>query len=412
MESWRSQSGVLEDAHGNRQAAEGRSLTESTDAGGRPQALPSPVMPRSFTYRRRDLLRAAAVLATLGFVARARPARADDEDPPPEPQLEGEPPPPASEPPPYAALDGTPLAPEDAAWLNARHPLAVMIDNLPGDARPQWGLDRADLVYELLVEGGITRFMAVFHRQEADRIGPVRSVRTPYLWLVSEIDAVLAHVGAADTTGATDAASQMRMWSIRRLEEVTAPAVFWRDRSRPAPHNAVTSTFDLRAAAEEWGWPGPAAVAPWLYKDDHEALNLPTAAPARITYGFAVGDLPAQAPFWVDWRYDAGPNAYRRLMGGASHRDGITGVPLTARNVIVQFDSAEIINHEGHVLYASMGEGPAYIFLDGEMIEGVWTKRWREDRTRFWNPNGEEVRFNRGNTWVSVLPYGSPFGWE
>jgi hypothetical protein len=308
-----------------------------------------------------------------------------------------------------APLDGVILSEDEAAEVNGRLPVAVMVDNAPGGARPQIGLDRADLVYELLVESGITRFLAVYLRREAEWVEPVRSVRTPFLYLVLELDAVLAHVGAAETEGDTDAGNQMAEWGVRHLEERYNPAPFWRDRARRAPHNAATSIAGLRAEAEEQGWRGPGNVAPWLYKDDLTVANPSSDVVGHIA--FAWGEMP-QADFAVEWRYDQDINGYRRWMAGRPHTDGRTGATLSAKNVIVQFDHAEVVNHEGHVLYGSVGEGPAYIFLDGQVIEAVWSKTAREERTRYYDLNGDEIRFNRGNTWVAILPYGSPLSWD
>src|SRR3712207_7236875 len=165
-------------------------------------------------------------------------------------QSEVPPPPPPSPPPAPAAalLDGVVLPGEEAAAVNGRLPVAVMLDNLPG-ARPQVGLDRADLVYELLVEGGITRFMAVYLRRDADWIEPVRSARTPAVVLAKELDAVLAHVGAAHEAGEADAVRWMNDWALRTLDGDADETPYHRDNGRGAPHNMVTSTTALRARA-------------------------------------------------------------------------------------------------------------------------------------------------------------------
>lgn len=315
----------------------------------------------------------------------------------------------ADAPPAVGLLDGTPLDPADAEALSDRPPVAVMIDNLPEGARPQIGLDRADLVYEFLVEGGITRFMAVYLSQDAAWIEPVRSARTPALYLAKELDAVLGHVGAATTAGPTDATSQMSDWGVRHIDEGYDPDAFWRDPNRAAPHNAATDTYDLRAHAAALGWTGASRAASWLFKDEYVVANLLGGAVGRVSVAWAPNP---QAAFAVDWYYDGPSNSYVRWMAGRPHRDGLTGAPLTAKNVILQYDSAAIVNGEGHVLYGSLGEGQAYVFLDGQVIEAVWSKRTREDRTRYWDRAGNEIAFDRGATWVELLPYGSPLDWE
>lgn len=311
----------------------------------------------------------------------------------------------------WALLDGVPLLPGEAAEVNARLPVAVMVDNLRGGARPQIGLDRADLVYELLVEAGITRFLAVYLRRDAEWVEPVRSVRIPYLYLVKELGAVLAHVGAAESPEEADAGSRLRDWNVRHVDAEKTPAPFWRDRRRPAPHNVVTSTAAVRAEAEAQGMRGPSVLDPWRFKDDLLGYNALGGFAVRIAFGFAWGG-PPQPAYAVEWVYDHSFNGYRRSMGGRPHTDGHTGAQLTAKNVVVQFDRIAVVSSQGHVNYGSIGEGPAYVFLDGHVIEATWTKRDLDDRTRYWDAEGKEIIFNRGTTWVAILPYGSPLSWE
>lgn len=309
-----------------------------------------------------------------------------------------------------ALLDGSWLSAEEAAAVNGQRPVAVMVDNYI-DGRPQIGLDRADLIYELLVEGGITRFMAVYLRQDADWVEPVRSARTPFLYLAGELGAIVGHVGAAATEGPANTLEQFYEWGIPHLDEQTVPGPFWRDRNRRAPYNAATSTSALREAAREFGVDGPATLESWQYKDDFEVYSATRDAAASLSYAFFWGG-PPQYAFSVEWHYDPAANAYRRSMAGRPHNDGRTGARLIARNVIVQFDSAAIINHEGHILYGSIGEGPAYIFLDGQVLDADWRKPSLNERTRYYDLTGEEIRLNRGVTWVAILPYGSPMGWR
>jgi Protein of unknown function (DUF3048) C-terminal domain len=156
---------------------------------------------------------------------------------------------------------------------------------------------------------------------------------------------------------------------------------------------------------------GPAIFQPWHFKEDFEVYSAPREAAASLSYAFFWGG-PPQYAFAVDWYYDPSDNAYRRSMAGRPHNDGRTGARLTARNVIVQFDSAAVVNHEGQILYGSTGEGPAYIFLDGQVIEADWRKPSLEERTRYYDLSDEEIRLNRGVTWVAILSYGSPLEWR
>ena len=379
---------------------------------------------------RRAFLRSGLALSAAlaaGSLAPRWAAGQEADAPAPDPPAEQ---PPPSEPPPASAgeeepsagdlpvaadqpslLDGVWLPPEEAALVSARLPLAVVVDNLPEGARPQIGLNRADLVFETLVEGGITRFLALYQRRPAARIEPIRSVRIPHVYLASELDAPIVHVGAAETPGPSDARSQMQAWGLRNVEETSDPALFWRDRARSAPHNVATSTADLWAAAAASGWQGPPVADRWQFKDDFVEANRLAGTVGRASFAFG-GLFPPQYAFAVDWTYDPDWNGYWRTMAGRPHRDGLTGDVLIAKNVVVAFYAAQIINQEGHVTYDLIGEGPASVFLDGQLIEAVWTKRRREDRTRLWDTAGVELQFNRGATWFALLPEGSPLAWE
>ena len=287
-------------------------------------------------------------------------------------------------------------------------PIAVMVDNLPGSARPQIGLDRADIVYEMLVEGGITRFLAVYQGDEPVTVEPVRSVRTPFLYPAKELGAVIAHVGGAETANEADAMGQLDQWGVRHLDEAADPDLFPRDPARRAPHNTQTDTAALQseAAARRWA---AAPMAAWPTKSDHTAINILTAGAQSIQFSWGPFELPE---FVVEWAYDSESNTYRRSQGGRLHVDGRTGEILTAKNIIVQFDQARVVDREGHVVYGSIGEGEAYIFVDGQVIQGGWTKGTREERTRYHDANGREIRLNEGATWIAVLPVGSPLTWK
>jgi len=165
-------------------------------------------------------------------------------------------------------LDGVPMT--DAEWQARKDllPVAVMFDNSP-DAFPQTGLDKADVVYEAFVEGGITRFMAVFWGQEADYLEPVRSARTPFVVWVSELNALYGYAGEADTDNGANAGGQLQDWGIKALNALggAGTGAYYRDNSRYAPHNLVTSTTALRDAATRAGYTGSPTVESWLFRN-------------------------------------------------------------------------------------------------------------------------------------------------
>ena len=295
--------------------------------------------------------------------------------------------------------------------------VAVIIDNFPGAARPQVGLDRAEVVYELLVEGGVTRFVAVYRAQEADQVLPVRSARTPTVLLAAEWDALLAHVGAAEPDGEANAVRRMAEWGVRGLDGdadldgAADLAAFRREPDRPMPHNMAASTQALRARAAELGWSPRRPTADWPRTAAGSGPGRGDGPAHHVHYNFAL-QFPAHPAFAVTWTYDEELHAYLRTMAGAPHLDGASGTHLSAQNVVVQVYRAAVVSREGHVVYEQIGEGTAFIFRDGTAIRATWTKRTPDDLTRYWHADGTEVHLADGATWVALLPEGSPFSWQ
>lgn len=281
-----------------------------------------------------------------------------------------------------------------------RRPIAVMVDN--NSAAAQMGLNRADVVIEALVEGGITRFLAVFHSQEAPRIEPVRSARTPFLRWALEYDALFSHVGSSEETGDADAGRQIIEWKVADLDYQGAKPVpgdtFARDSAREAPHNVYTSTANLRRAAESRAYNRAPTFQPWTFELKPSASSTVRLPATRITVGF--GSL---SPFTVGWTWDASTRLYRRSQYGTAHLDASTNEQLTASNVIVQYARSYVADGVGHVLIDNIGQGRAQLFMDGTVIDATWRKADNASRTRFYSPTGLEIGFRPGATWIEVV---------
>jgi hypothetical protein len=296
-----------------------------------------------------------------------------------------------------------PLAPQIGGlpyeYFHTVWPLAVMVEN-QADARPQTGLDRANVVYEALAEGGISRFMAMYMLTpdfeggaQAEVIGPVRSTRHYFVYMAAEYNATLAHVGASPIGYAALSAT-----GIRTVNESYGDAGIWRSARRSPPHNAYTSTDDAFAAAATNGPGGAGSWGPLLFKDPSFPAQAPAATSLRIGY-------PPLGWYDVAYTWDPVTNSYPRFVDGARHRDGLTGEQLAARNIVVQVVPDEVIDREGRLDLAQTGEGPAYYFLDGVVMLGTWTKADFGSRTFFWDTAGNLVRLNAiGTTWIQLVP--------
>ncbi|MFA5927343.1 MAG: DUF3048 domain-containing protein [Patescibacteria group bacterium] len=295
-----------------------------------------------------------------------------------------------------APLDGIMTSSEAAS----RHPLAIVVENHP-DARPQAGLDKASIVYETIAEGGITRFLAVFGTNEAEKVGPVRSARTYFVDWARGYDAYLGHVG-----GNIDALDQIKAEKVLDLDQFAYSSPYWRERSRnvSTEHTMFTSTPRLREQAEKNGYSKANNFTVYKFKDltDTEKQLLPEKQVFRIAF--------SSEQYEVAFEYDKASNSYKRHLAGAPHVDQLTKNQIIAKNVIVMTvdrkPTTTRINESGYDM-SNVGSGPAKIFLDGKMIEGKWKKNSKTDREMFYDADGNEITFNRGQFWIAAVQPGA-----
>ncbi|MCG2692486.1 DUF3048 domain-containing protein, partial [Microgenomates group bacterium] len=275
-------------------------------------------------------------------------------------------------------------------------------------------------------EGGITRFMALFYCQSAAyevTLGPIRSARTYFVDWASEYNLPLyVHVGGANTPGPANALGQLNGYGWAGANDLNQFSIgyptFWRDYERlgrtvATEHTMYSTTEKLWAVAAKRGFTNLDPdennwlddFTPWKFaKDEPKPENRGTGQ--TISY-----------PFWeytdydVSWQYDKDKNLYQRFNAGQPYKDLNTDQPLTAKNLVVQLATERKANdgYPGnvHLLYGTTGKGKAYIFQDGQAIEGSWAKAKRLSRTIFSDDKGKEILFNPGKIWISVLPIGT-----
>jgi len=288
-----------------------------------------------------------------------------------------------------AAATSTPeIAPEP----DRTRPLAVMIDNHP-DARPQSGVAKADVVWEVPVEGGLTRNMAIFRSAEAEEIGPVRSARPYFLRWAREFDAIYAHVGGSDEALADLSSGKL---GLDDANEFRYGASFHRDTRRSAPHNTYTSTDALRALAEKNGW-----------EAETDAVD------ATLRGGlFATGELASTAEVTyirngetVEFRWDAATGAYALWRRGrpALDRDGTPVLPKTV--IVIETDLIPIADPYGKGLIGleTTGAGKATVLRDGVAVTGAWKKTSATDPTQVYGDDGKKIPFSEGQLWYAVV---------
>ncbi len=291
-----------------------------------------------------------------------------------------------------APLTGLPVDHEKAN----RRALAVVIENHP-DARPQSGFPSADIVYETLAEGGITRTLAIYSSQDCNEIGPVRSARVYFIDWLKEWDGIFVHVG-----GNIDALDRIYSEKIADLNQFYWGNYFWRSTARYAPHNVYTTTEKLYSAATKAGYSTTGITNGYKFKNDEAIANRPASQSVGINFSTSL--------FKVDYEYNQGENNYLRSVGGVKHLDSVTGRQLTAKNIVVMYQTVGYgVTRIGEqkVNIGTVGSGKAVVFLDGKAISATWSKASSLADTRIIDSNGIEVVFNTGQTWFEVVPAGA-----
>lgn len=273
-----------------------------------------------------------------------------------------------------------------------KRPFAVVIENST-DARPQSGYPKADVVYETLAEGGITRTLAIFQSQEADEIGPVRSAREYFIDWLSEVNAIFSHVG-----GSAQALSDIAANNIPDLNQFSFGNFYWRSTSRYAPHNVYTTTSKLVDAAKSAGYSLLSDVKWYSFKDDLAQKDRPKSQKFSVNFS---GPL-----YLASYEYDPSSNTYARSVAGVLQKDAKSGETIKTKNIIVQFESMQNVVNNGvqGVDMQTIGSGKALVFQDGKAIVGRWQKTSRNTLTALTDENGKEILLNRGQTWIEVVP--------
>lgn len=323
-------------------------------------------------------------------------------------------------------LNGAKFTKAERDFWEKHRPLTIMIENHE-EARPQSGLSRADIVYEAVAEGGITRFLAIFYCGTGAldiQVGPVRSARTYFLDFASEYGdfPLYAHVGGANTPGPANALGQIADYGwIKKGNDLNQFSLgfptFWRDYDRlghevATEHTMYSTTDKLFAAGEKRGLTNEDKdgevwhenFVQWDFKDEAEEKERGNRSPE---FNFWSGYTAYQ----VKWEYDAANNDYARINGGAAQKDKNDDSSLKAKSVVIVFMKESRANdgyeNNLHLLYGTKGTGRAVVFQDGQATEGTWNKKDRKSRMIFKDSKGKEIKLNRGQIWIEVLPIGS-----
>ena len=285
--------------------------------------------------------------------------------------------------------------PELQIFKGTERPIAVMIDNEPG-AFPQAGLQDAYMVYEIIVEGGQTRLMAIFKNAETSKIGPIRSSRHYFVEYAMEHSAIYAHFG----------------WSPKAKETIESNGVnninginydgtkFWREGK--GYHTAFTSISNLKEVAKSKNYLNISSSMP-LYNYSIEEYNLESEKEVQSI------NLTYSSSHTTSYKYDYENKVFLRYQRGNEHKDRVTNKQYFAKNVIVLVMSNYMLSDgssKGRQEVVNEGTGTGYYLTNGRCIDITWKKDGIKSKTYFYDLNGNEIILNDGITFVQIVPKG------
>jgi hypothetical protein len=297
--------------------------------------------------------------------------------------------------PPVFPLTGLPAT--DPARM-ARPALVVKIENVP-EARPQSGIENADVVYEEVVEAGLSRFIVVFQSKDADPLGPVRSIRPSDPPIIKPLNPLFGYSG-----GTAKFINMLHAAGITDVGVDAAPGAYYRGGGRAAPHNLYTSTVRLYAKAPAGSGPPP-KIFDYLAAGQHFApLGSVPIVHATIQ--------PGQRTI-SDYDWDPASATWKRTSNG-SPQTAASGAQIAPTNVIFWF--VPYVNSPGDVdvvgepvsVAQVVGTGEAWVLSQGMLVKGKWSKAAPETPVSFTDVNGAPIAITPGTTWVEVAPVGSP----
>ena len=277
-------------------------------------------------------------------------------------------------------------------YSGTERPIAVMIDNNT-NAWPHGGLNDAYMVYEIIVEGGESRLMALFKGANLEKIGPVRSSRHYFLDYVMENDALYAHYGCSYI-----AESDIPALGINNINGMVESSTYWRDNTKVAPHNAVTNTEKLLAAANRKGYRTTSDTDSVLNYTSKEVVLEDGKEAKTIT-------IPYSSYNVVKYTYNEDTKTYTRYSKGKKQTEWVTGKDITTKNIIITFAKNYTVSGSD-VLQELENKGTlkGYYITNGKAIEITCEKADRASQTIYKDLQGNEIKVNDGNTYIEIQP--------
>lgn len=303
-------------------------------------------------------------------------------------------------------FDGSPLLEGEKQTYKA---VAVLINN-SAIARPHYGLSQADVVYEVIKEEYMeTRFMAIFEGEFPEKVGPLRSIRVPFVRIFNEWQTALVHYGGAGSVAQDGTKNPDSVNALDLLNTIYVPyrfdavsgindSYFFRTNDKPAPHNAFIALED---ASKDF----PDVWAKDHFSFDEEDFSISDDVATELEI-----DYPTETANKVTYVFDQTAGYYNRFINDKAHVDALNDTQIQATNVIVQY--AEHTEVHGYVLVEFKYAGEADYFINGKHISGYWIKDFEDDFTHWFTDEKEELVILPGTTFIQIVPTDFEISWE
>lgn len=280
--------------------------------------------------------------------------------------------------------------------IGSNRPYAIQFSNFK-TVRNQWGISQADIVYEAVVEGGITRLLAIGENYTGDRIGSVRSSRHYFVSIADEYDAIYIHYGKTKY-----AKSKLAETAIDNLDGETGigTTVFYRDNKMKAPHNAFTSLKGILAGIENKGYETKHSADYeghfTFYKEDSELTS--TTIANKVTVDLSNYNSPY-------FTYNSEDKLYYRYQFDEAHKDSNTDEQLSFKNIIIQFVKQRPIDKNDYqTIDFEDASGSGYYISNGKKVDITWKKNEKSKWMRYYDESGNELTINPGKTYIAMFP--------
>lgn len=304
-----------------------------------------------------------------------------------------------------APIDTNPLTGEALDAVSEVRPTAIMINNL-SKAVPQCGLNDADLIYEIVAEGSVTRFMCIFtDLSDVGVIGPVRSVRPYFVRIARHYGAILSSAGGSDE--AYDLISSLDQDYLNGISG--AGSYFyrdsWRRENRGYEHSLMTTGEKLMAAAAKAGLETTMADVDYGFHFTQEAMTAGEAASQINIWFYSNGKKTTMA-------YDETTGLYAMSQHGAASVDGNDDSPVTFRNIVVLEASTKVKDSKGHLEVQQTGSGDGWYARDGQIIPIKWSRADNNSHYVYTDLEGNPISFGVGRSYFAIVPDGSPLSYN